>query len=748
MLDVSQARRRARAVRGAVLAGLVGCLSSLVGCTLLREWFNVPASYVVSGRVVDYDTGEGISGVLIQFDGEFGTAVTEHDGTWTKEGLRGRVTATPSKEGVLVFDPQTLTLTGPSAGADFVVVLTAQRFEGIARAASEIEEHVGKAYDPGRQAESLAAIAAVARGIEAVEWVESDDSSLSVMYRYGGVQVWLVSPLPETLGASSAPAVADLKRTDTSANPIAVVGNRRAVIVDALYEDPRYESTRQYLEEMRRDLERAGFAVSSWNGPVATVAKMKTLADYGFIFTHGHGLVVKTRHGWKTALQTGERVVEMYDTSLYAWWKGELVLMTVTWGASDEYRSFWAVTATFFEAQSKRFPQSIFVAWNCKSLLLEDLARALQEKGVQAYVGWTGEHKVHTLLARDMVKRLACGETVQDALESIRPALETWYYPKMTARLKVFPEAGREARLVPAGSCLSWEARAPLPTPRAWAPAVAYDGRIYVVGGVACTSGCAQFANSSAALEVYDPRTNRWEELPPMPTPRVGPAVAALDGKIYVMGGFNRDHGTAAELEVRRRVEIYDIATRTWSRGPDLLKPRAWGRGVALGGKVYVLGGVGDYTYSPGYHSGVEVYDPLAKTWNHRAAFEGGRYLHAAVAANGRIYVIGGWKHDPEHTYSDTQEYDPVTDTWRVRSPMPTPAGGFDAVVRGNKIWVFEEKGFCRVYDLATDTWEDRHSGHRPETGFSVVYLDGLVYRFGGGGWGPTLNIVEAARLP
>jgi kelch-like protein 24/35 len=44
-----------------------------------------------------------------------------------------------------------------------------------------------------------------------------------------------------------------------------------------------------------------------------------------------------------------------------------------------------------------------------------------------------------------------------------------------------------------------------------------------------------------STLEVYDPETDIWQKLTPMSVPRVGPAVAAFDGKIYVFGGFNRD---------------------------------------------------------------------------------------------------------------------------------------------------------------------------------------------------------------
>jgi hypothetical protein len=78
---------------------------------------------------------------------------------------------------------------------------------------------------------------------------------------------------------------------------------------------------------------------------------------------------------------------------------------------------------------------------------------------------------------------------------------------------------------------------------------------------------------------------------------------------------------------------------------------------------------------------------------------------------------------------------------------MPTAANGIDAIVAGNKIWVFGGGGFSRDYDIATDQWENKTSNMNTSSSFSLAYLDGVIYRFGGGGWGPTLDIVEAVEI-
>ncbi|GAI57001.1 unnamed protein product, partial [marine sediment metagenome] len=166
---------------------------------------------------------------------------------------------------------------------------------------------------------------------------------------------------------------------------------------------------------------------------------------------------------------------------------------------------------------------------------------------------------------------------------------------------------------------------------------------------------------------------------------------------------------------------------------------------VVLDGKIYTLGGVG---YD--YHNVCEVYDPATDSWTSCASFSTGRYLHAVATANGKIYVIGGdswadhWGHE---VYSDIQEYDPLTDTWITKSPMPMAATGLNAMTINNKIWVFGGSGLCCVYDIAGDQWEEKTSNQNARGSFSVAYLNGTIYRFGGGSWGPTSDVVESVQI-
>ena len=66
-----------------------------------------------------------------------------------------------------------------------------------------------------------------------------------------------------------------------------------------------------------------------------------------------------------------------------------------------------------------------------------------------------------------------------------------------------------------------------------------------------------------------------------MPSARSEVAVAEVNGKVYVVGGF----GAGRELE------IYDPAADRWTRGAPIPRAVHHAAAVGLGGKLFVVGG-------------------------------------------------------------------------------------------------------------------------------------------------------------
>jgi N-acetylneuraminic acid mutarotase len=86
------------------------------------------------------------------------------------------------------------------------------------------------------------------------------------------------------------------------------------------------------------------------------------------------------------------------------------------------------------------------------------------------------------------------------------------------------------------------------------------------------------------------------------------------------------------------------------------------------------------------------------------------RFRHAAAELGGRILVIGGTT-DGNDAVSTVEEYDPMSDTWRTRAPIPGPRRDLQAVVHQGQVWVFGGNdgtrlvSGCLIYDATTNSW-------------------------------------------
>jgi N-acetylneuraminic acid mutarotase len=158
------------------------------------------------------------------------------------------------------------------------------------------------------------------------------------------------------------------------------------------------------------------------------------------------------------------------------------------------------------------------------------------------------------------------------------------------------------------------------------------------------------------------------------------------------------------------------------------------GAAVTLDGFLYVIGGFGDNTASP------LRYDPTTNTWARIAPLNQEREHTAAVAHDGKIYVLGGrWVTD----MSSIEIYDPSTDMWTLGAPMKQPRAGHGAAVVGNQIFVGGGElvlsgslestvKTVEVYNLATNTWGSIFDLPNGIHGVPAAGVDGIFYLLGG----------------
>lgn len=161
---------------------------------------------------------------------------------------------------------------------------------------------------------------------------------------------------------------------------------------------------------------------------------------------------------------------------------------------------------------------------------------------------------------------------------------------------------------------VGWEnVDAPIPTPRWYTSHAVVDGKLYVIGGWDSNDGYG--GPPVGANEVYDPATNTWTAKAPIPVPVRGAACAAIDGKIYVAGGSRTKRDVP---DYSDKLQIYDVATNSWSEGPPMPTARDLVTGFAAEGQFHVVAGTKDDPENPGQliNTGEhEVYDPATNSW-------------------------------------------------------------------------------------------------------------------------------------
>lgn len=314
-----------------------------------------------------------------------------------------------------------------------------------------------------------------------------------------------------------------------------------------------------------------------------------------------------------------------------------------------------------------------------------------------------------------------------------------------------------------------WEGVAPLPEARSFHRAArGSDGRIYVFAGRHGSEMRKRIENGRHPVVAYDPADDAWEEVPGAPKRQI----------INIIPGNRRPVTPAGEMPIEYPPGAADLRGRLhWFRysGPVVFDPREgeWHQGkrpirydpgprwegpmprfrrssgaTATGpdGRIYLLGGLGrpatEMSGRTELLQSLEVYDPEAETWEDRAPMAQGRQLFAAAfGPDGKLYAFGGFgakgrrqqrEGESDQAFAErrrreialaknalrsVEAYDPATDTWEPRAPMPARRQNL-AAVRGpaGRIYVIggspsymdpAPRPQVYVYDPRRDAWSE-----------------------------------------
>jgi N-acetylneuraminic acid mutarotase len=156
------------------------------------------------------------------------------------------------------------------------------------------------------------------------------------------------------------------------------------------------------------------------------------------------------------------------------------------------------------------------------------------------------------------------------------------------------------------------------------------NGKLYVAGG-------QDPANISpvSTVQVYDPTTNIWTPLAPLPSARSGGGSAVINGILYAVGGAVSVNFTAVPVNT---LESYNPATNTWIELAPMPTAR-YSLGVgAVGGILYAVGGFDGRNVL----DIVEAYNPATNTWTQMSAMPAATSNPGVGAINDVLYVVGG----------------------------------------------------------------------------------------------------------
>jgi hypothetical protein len=284
----------------------------------------------------------------------------------------------------------------------------------------------------------------------------------------------------------------------------------------------------------------------------------------------------------------------------------------------------------------------------------------------------------------------------------------------------------------------SWVSKASMPTERDFIGVAVVNETIFVIGG----------SGPIGTNEAYDPATDTWTVKASMPESQEGFGIVACQGKIYCIGGRSTGNSDANK--------VYDPETDSWENKTAMPTARYGLQANVVNDKIYCIGGVRElgYNWSAGrlitQESNVnEVYDPATDTWTTKSPMpNSGGYVSAVV--DSKIYVISPGL---------TQIYDPATDAWNAGSPPPAnitrpvalPIDGTDSMVAAaaattgamapKRIYVYGGSTL-QIYDPQTDSWTNGTAPPTSRQYLGIGVVADKLYFIGGMSWvNPTLGL-------
>jgi hypothetical protein len=285
----------------------------------------------------------------------------------------------------------------------------------------------------------------------------------------------------------------------------------------------------------------------------------------------------------------------------------------------------------------------------------------------------------------------------------------------------------------------NWQVLNPMPEPRYNLQVTALQGKIYLSGGF----------NDRAVLdsfEVFEPASRTWQTLPPIPGPRYIHAAVALDSSLYLIGGYKLGaqtrqllSGQALTRGAMGEVDRYDATTQRWEALPPLQTPRFMPAATVHQGQIFVAGGGGPERQ---ILSSIEIYQPQTRTWKKGFELPEPRVWGQLLSDGRYLYWLGGINANKNYL-SQIDRFDPQTGQWKMNAfpAMPVARAGFAATINAEGIYLVggtNEQGFVAQADFLnfkTGQWQSLPPIQPARAGAGLVSDPQGLYLFGTDAW-------------
>ncbi|KAI1172911.1 hypothetical protein F4777DRAFT_484394 [Nemania sp. FL0916] len=272
---------------------------------------------------------------------------------------------------------------------------------------------------------------------------------------------------------------------------------------------------------------------------------------------------------------------------------------------------------------------------------------------------------------------------------------------------------------------------------------------LYIVGGISANVS-TPVPPSRSDISAYNFNTSSWRSVTPIPLGMTHANAAAVDGKIYVLGGLTgNDYDPIWQYTAD--CFMYDPDTDEWAHLPSM--PDYQGRGASAIGvyksTVYLAGGMrSNYLVPGGLQDSVDIvtaYDTHTGEWTTLPSLPGRRDHVGGAVIGSTFFVVGGRDHGHDNKKNTTWAMDlnAPEDGWTAKAEMPTARAGMATGVIGRFIVTFGGEGNredpsgvfaqAEAYDTQDDRWTELSEMLVPRHGMAAASVRDSVFIAGGG---------------